>query len=185
MSSRKRPYQSDHSPQSNLLSSRPSQSSDYKETSGNTNLGEPLLQPCSEPTCTPLLANVLESGITNLGGWWTSTLEETLGWPSLHRPGFQIPSVITLTDRPLSEVRLPSNYEASQNSSLPPSPDQEAYLSLDDVDEISRFVEKFLKEIHVLNPLIEPTFFRNQIAVTAETGFQWDSAACLLVSGRS
>jgi hypothetical protein len=94
-----------------------------------------------------------------------------------------MPPVIALADRPLSEVRLLSRIEPSQNGSLPSAPDRETYVSLDDVDELSRFVEKFLRNIHILNPLIEPSFLREQIAVSVEVGLQWDCATCLLVSG--
>ena len=156
--------------------------SSHCETSSDSHAGERLLQVRSASSPDPALDKLIQPSNTTLGPWWGVTLEETLNWSGIRQFDLQDPTVIALTDRPLSEVCLPSGIDPSKRGSLPPAPDRDTDLGLDDVEEMSRFVEKFLRNIHIRNPLVEPTFLRDQIAISTEIGLQWNSSACLLVS---
>lgn len=49
-------------------------------------------------------------------------------------------------------------------------------------DHIPHLIEKFLVNVHIKNPVLDPDDLKVKAKWTAEHGFGWDSTSCLIVS---
>ncbi|KAH6695266.1 hypothetical protein F5X68DRAFT_227254 [Plectosphaerella plurivora] len=121
--------------------------------------------------------------------WWSMGVESTLDWPSLrpynlaHIVPIPSPSAAAATSEGGMDYYQPDPTWASlqlpRHARGKPSPRSTG--ALDDPQEMTELVDRFMKYIHAKQPVVKPQVIYDQIGVVQEEGLGWDAATCLLL----
>lgn len=122
------------------------------------------------------------------GMWWTYTVEEALVWPILEFDGeinSGLDAVLDLPDEDEGESSSEAGHGFGHGFGRPPAARNHVgriRKGLDDGDTVHEFIESFLRNVHIQNPVLDPAKLQTYVSNFIENGLGWDGETCQVVS---